>query len=75
MEYTQYINSMQQYGRVPAEMALGAYEIVATKEYCRVCTSFTLISEGLVGVFINVRGAFTEMYTQICMGLRKCVYR
>ena len=36
MEYTQYINSMQQYGRVPAEMALGAYEIVATKEYCRV---------------------------------------
>lgn len=35
MEYTQYINSMQQYGRVPAEMALGAYEIVATKEYCR----------------------------------------
>ncbi|KAJ0171020.1 hypothetical protein K1T71_013219 [Dendrolimus kikuchii] len=35
MEYTQYVNSMQQYGRVPAEMALGAYEIVATKEYCR----------------------------------------
>ncbi|XP_072945945.1 protein transport protein Sec24C [Epargyreus clarus] len=35
MEYTQYINSMQQYGRVPAELALGAYEIVATKEYCR----------------------------------------
>lgn len=36
MEYTQYVNSMQQYGRMPAEMALGAYEIVATKEYCRV---------------------------------------
>lgn len=35
MEYTQYINSMQQYGRMPVEMALGAYEIVATKEYCR----------------------------------------
>lgn len=42
MEYTQYINSMQQYGRVPAEMALGAYEIVATKEYCRVCNHFIL---------------------------------
>ncbi|KAG6465941.1 hypothetical protein O3G_MSEX015520 [Manduca sexta] len=37
MEYTQYVTSMQQYGRVPAEMALGTYEIVATKEYCRVC--------------------------------------
>ncbi|KAL4719499.1 hypothetical protein ACJJTC_017319 [Scirpophaga incertulas] len=35
MEYTQYINSMQQYGRLPAELALGAVEIVATKEYCR----------------------------------------
>ncbi|XP_045779677.1 protein transport protein Sec24D isoform X1 [Maniola jurtina] len=35
MEYTQYVNSMQQYGRMPAEMALGTYEIVATKEYCR----------------------------------------
>ncbi|CAH2268434.1 jg16866 [Pararge aegeria aegeria] len=35
MEYTQYVNSMQQYGRLPAEMALGTYEIVATKEYCR----------------------------------------
>lgn len=35
MEYTQYVNSTQQYGRVPAEMALGTYEIVATKEYCR----------------------------------------
>ncbi|XP_037294695.1 protein transport protein Sec24D isoform X1 [Manduca sexta] len=35
MEYTQYVTSMQQYGRVPAEMALGTYEIVATKEYCR----------------------------------------
>ncbi|XP_038219066.1 protein transport protein Sec24C [Zerene cesonia] len=35
MEYTQYINTMQQYGRVPAEMALGAYEIVATEQYCR----------------------------------------
>ncbi|XP_028041852.1 protein transport protein Sec24C isoform X2 [Bombyx mandarina] len=64
MEYTQYVNSMQQYGRVPAEMALGAYEIVATTEYCRNNTlpkppatvfvldvSYNAVKSGLVDAF------------------------
>ncbi|XP_053619272.1 protein transport protein Sec24C isoform X1 [Plodia interpunctella] len=64
MEYTQYINGMQQYGRVPAEMALGAYEIVATKEYCR---NNTLPNPPAIVFVIDVS------YNSIKSGLLECI--